>query len=84
MKNISLDELFELAKSEPDTGILDILEKEGWRNIHSKTNYAIEVFDRIIQEFPNNDQYISGAHFWKIQCYTLLKEYKKAIKNVIK
>lgn len=79
--SISLDELFELAnkKTDAEVDIWEIIEGIGWDNIHPNTDRAITVFDRIIKEAPPNSKHVLSAHFWKIQCYELKKDYKKAL-----
>ncbi|HEX2996139.1 MAG TPA: hypothetical protein VHP14_15040 [Anaerolineales bacterium] len=57
------------------------IERIGWENIHSDTNYSIEVFDKITNELPPDSYAVASAHFWKIQCYMLLKQYDKALEE---
>lgn len=77
--NFSLEELFDLAKQEKEVDIANIIMSAGTKNIHSNTNFAINIFDQIIQEFPNDKYKVASAHFWKIQCFELLKMFDKAL-----
>jgi tetratricopeptide (TPR) repeat protein len=80
---MSLDELFQAAnkKTDPEVDIWEIIQGIGWDNIHSNTDKAILIFDRIIKEAPSNNSHVLGSHFWNIQCYELKKNYKKAIQE---
>ncbi len=79
LENISLQELFEMAKQEKEVDVAEIIMSVGWENIHSKTEFAIEIFDQIIRDFPNDKYKTASAHFWKIQCYELLQMFDKAL-----
>jgi hypothetical protein len=80
---LSLDELFDLAKSDsdPQASISNIIQGIGWASIHSDTTQALEVFDRIIGELPKHEYDVASAHFWKVQCFTILKRYDRAIQE---
>lgn len=75
----SLQNLFDLAKQEKEVDIAEIIMSVGWKNIHSNNELAIKIFDRIIEEFPNDKYKVASAHFWKIQCFELLQMLDKAL-----
>lgn len=77
---LSLDELFDMAKEGSD-GTAEIIEEIGWQTIQSDTNFAIRLFDRIIAEIPGDEYRVASAHFWKVQCFELLKDYDNALRE---
>src|SRR5215831_5358570 len=77
---LSLDELFDLAKEGSD-GAADIIEEIGSRSIHSDTGFAIRLFDRIIAEISKDAYNVAWAHFWKMRCFEILKEYDNALRE---
>ena len=81
LEAISLDDLFRIAKNDKtsDVRILEIVMRIGSENIHTKTDFALEIFQRVVSEFPNEDYYVASAYFWEAQCFTLLKQYDRAI-----
>jgi len=83
LEALSLDDLFDMAKkdADPQANVVSIIEGIGWASIHSDTPHALKVFDRIIAELPKHEQGVAGAHFWKVQCFTLLKQYDRAIQE---
>jgi tetratricopeptide (TPR) repeat protein len=81
LEDISLEDFFALVDAEKEINIVSLISRIGNTNIHSNTNFAIEIFDRIIREFPQKQYEVAAAHFWKIQCYELLKQYDKALKE---
>ena len=83
LRALSLDELFKMAKdkSDPEVNIPDIIEGIGWANIHSDPRFAIMLFDRVIAALPSYEYEVASAHFWKAQCFELLKQYDDAIRE---
>ena len=81
LEDISLEDFFAIADTEKEVKIVSLISQIGNENIHSNTNFAIEVFDRIIQRFPQERYEVASAHFWKIQCFELLKQYDKALEE---
>lgn len=83
LEAISLDQLFEMAKrnSDPRANIPNIIQGIGWVDIYPNTRAAIMVFDRVIAELPDHEYEVAAAHFWKVQCYELLKQYDDAIRE---
>lgn len=81
LKSISLDELFQIGHAGVGSGanILEVITGIGWDSIHSETEFALGIFDRIISEFPEEDDYVASSYFWKVQCYEILREYELAI-----
>jgi hypothetical protein len=78
MDEISLDQFIEAAKKETRS-LPDKIARIGNENIHGNTGFAIEVFDKIIKELPPDNYAVACAHYSKIQCYTLLEQYDKAL-----
>lgn len=80
---LSLDDLFRVAKAKTDeqVNIPNILSGIGYASIHSDTRSALKVFDRIISELPEYECEIVSAHFGKVQCFELLKQYDDAIRE---
>ncbi|MBZ5553710.1 MAG: HEAT repeat domain-containing protein [Acidobacteriia bacterium] len=80
---LSLDELFDMAKknSDPRVNIADLITSIGWASIHSNPRIAMEIFDRIIAELPNDEYEVASAHFWKVQCLEVLKRYADAMRE---
>ena len=72
LNDISLQNLFDLAKQEKEVDVAEIIMSIGWENIHSNNEFAIKIFDQIIAEFPNDNYKVASAHLWKIQCFELL------------
>jgi len=81
LKDISLEDFFGMVNTEKEVNILSLISQIGNQNIHSNTNFAIEIFDRIIQEFPQARYEVAAAHFWKIQCFELLEQFDKALEE---
>jgi tetratricopeptide (TPR) repeat protein len=81
LKDISIEDFFDIADTEKEVKIVSLISRIGLENIHSNTNFAIETFDRIIQGFPQERYEVASAHFWKIQCFELLKQYDKALQE---
>ncbi len=81
LKDISTEDFFGIADTEKEINIVALISQIGGENIHSNTNFAIEIFDRIIREFPQKRYEVASAHFWKIQCFELLKQYDKALEE---
>ena len=79
LDDISLQNLFDLAKQEKEIDIADMIISIGAENIHTNNEAAIKIFDQIIEEFPNDNYKVASAHFWKIQCYELLQMFDKAL-----
>ena len=40
---------------------------------------AIELYDRVIAELPEDSYAVANAHYWKISCYQDLKQYDRAL-----
>ena len=78
LDDITLQNLFDLAKQEKEVDVAEIIMSIGTENIHSNNEFAIAVFDRIIEEFPKDNYKVASAHFWKIQCFELLQMFDKA------
>ena len=81
LKDISIEDFFAIVDTEKEVKIVSLISQIGGENIHSNTNFAIEIFDRIIQRFPQERYAVASAHFWKIQCFELLKQYDKALQE---
>lgn len=81
LKDISLQDLFNLTGGEKEVDIVEIIMSVGWENIHSNTKFAIEIFNKVIREFPNDKYHTASAHFWKIQCFEILKMYDEALRE---
>ncbi len=81
LKNISLEDFFDIVDTEKEVNILSLISRIGNQNIHSNTNFAIEIFDRIIHGFPQARYEVASAHFWKIQCFELLEQFDKALEE---
>jgi len=81
LKDISIEDFFAIVDTEKEVKIVSLISQIGGENIHSNTNFAIEIFDRIIQRFPQERYAVASAHFSKIQCFELLKQYDKALKE---
>lgn len=81
---ISLEDLFNLAieESRSDANkadIVGIIVYIGNSLMNSDTRYAIEIFDRVIEDFPEEYYQVADAYFLKIECFIKLKEYDNAI-----
>ena len=81
LKDISVEDFFGMVETEKEINIISLISQIGGENIHSNTNFAIEIFDRIIQGFPQERYAVASAHFSKIQCFELLKQYDKALEE---
>jgi len=81
LKDISIEDFFAIVDTEKEVKIVSLISQIGGENIHSNTNFAIEIFDRIIQRFPQERYAVASAHFSKIQCFELLKQYDKALEE---
>ncbi len=79
--DISIEDFFAIADTEKEVKIVSLISQIGRENIHSNTNFAIEVFDRIIQRFQHERYAVASAHFSKIQCFELLQQYDKALEE---
>lgn len=79
--SLSLDDLFRLAKEKPDPQVNfpSCIFAVGGAMIHTDTRTAIKVFDRLITELPESGYEVAAAHYDKIQCYELLKQYDDAL-----
>lgn len=77
----SLDELFQIGHTGrgSEANILEVIMHIGWESIFSETELALGIFDRVISEFPKEEDYVVGSYFWKVQCYEILHEYERAI-----
>ena len=78
---LTLDDLFAMAKknADPQASIPNIIQGIGWSSIHSDTHFALKVFDRVIAELSEHEYEMASAHFWKVQCFTILKQYDQAM-----
>lgn len=81
LKGISLEDFFKIVETEKEVNILSLISAIGRQNIHSNISFAIEIFDRIIQEFPQAQYEVAAAHFSKIQCFELLEQFDKALEE---
>ena len=81
LKDISIEDFFAIVDTEKEVKIVSLISQIGGENIHSNTNFAIEIFDRLIQRFPQERYTVASAHFSKIQCFELLKQYDKALEE---
>jgi tetratricopeptide (TPR) repeat protein len=77
----SLDDLFQLGKGEDNPGvrIREIIMQIGWEDTYTRPDFALEIFQRVVSEFPNEDYYVASAYFWQAQCFALIKQYDRAI-----
>lgn len=79
---LSVDEMFEIAKTaEPSVRMPGLVVEI----IHALNNVnperAVELYDRVIAEFPEASYEVASAHYWKIQCFRNLKEFDRALKQ---
>ena len=81
--HFSLDDLFDNGKKENRNSrdVAQIILGIGWKKIHSDTHRAVEIFGRVIEEFSDLDRQVASAHSWRIQCFTLLGKYDRALEE---
>lgn len=80
--NISIDDIFQLAKTAdtslrmPDLlmGVINALH-------HSNPQRAVKLYDRVIRELPKESYEVASAHYWKIQCFQNLNEFDRALEQ---
>ena len=76
-----MDDLFLKGTTDSDAtyAILEAIEKIASEKIHKAPKYSIEIFNQIIQRFPDNTYKVASAHFGKILCYEELKQHNDAL-----
>ncbi len=81
LKVMTIDQLFDIAikHSDPEAHILELISGIAWVKTYTEPKNAIEIYDRIIREFPEDDYYVTSSHFWKIDCYEILDRLDDAI-----
>lgn len=79
---LSIDEIFEIAKTAPPSVRMPDLVVG---IIHALNNRdperAVELYDRVITDFPEESYEVASAHYWKIQCYRNLKKFERALEQ---
>jgi tetratricopeptide (TPR) repeat protein len=80
--NISIDDIFQIAKSaDPSLRMPDLLMGVINALHHSNPERAIKLYDRVIAELPKESYEVASAHYWKIQCFQNLKEFDRALEQ---
>jgi hypothetical protein len=79
LHDVGLDDLFDLQRKYPRLGILNEIASIGSSAIHSDTQFALKVFNRVILETQKGSWEAQAAHLSNVQCYSLLRQYDQAL-----
>ena len=80
--NISIDEIFQIAKTgDPESQMPDFLMGIIHALHHSNPKRAVKLYDRVIRELPKESYEVASAHYSKIQCFQILKEFDRALEQ---